>query len=235
MKTILLVGVALVVLIPAQAQILRPAAAKGALIGGLAGAVIGNNSGSLHHNAWRGAAIGATAGLLIGSAVDDARYSRGGNRSYVSVSTPGFYVYRHAPLIYRGHGHYPHRHIGYVHHHYGYPGYRVGYRVYNAWPSYRASGVFFGGLSGAIIGNNSRRLHHDAWRGAAWGAGIGYVFGSIAEQNARARAVIEQSPAVAIPSSPAPVVQPRQVTIINNYYNAPATPMSSANGLFGRN
>jgi hypothetical protein len=28
--------------------------------------------------------------------------------------------------------------------------------------------------------------------------------------------------------------QQQPVTIINNYYNAPATPMSAANGLFGR-
>jgi hypothetical protein len=36
-----------------------------------------------------------------------------------------------------------------------------------------------------------------------------------------------------VAAPPAAPAQPQQVTIINNYYNAP-TPMSSANGLFGR-
>ena len=40
---------------------------------------------------------------------------------------------------------------------------------------------------------------------------------------------MQQAPAVQTQA------QPQQVTIINNYYNAPATPMSSANSLFGRN
>ncbi|HEX2854411.1 MAG TPA: YMGG-like glycine zipper-containing protein [Opitutaceae bacterium] len=215
MKTFLTLGFALIALVPAQAQIFRPQAVNGALIGGLAGAIIGNNSGS--HNAWRGAAIGAGAGLLIGSAIDDARYDRGWQGGY--RRGPDLYVYRHAPVVRYGysHSHYPQRAPSY----------------YYSRPDYRSSGVFWGGLSGAIIGNNSGAFRHNAWRGAAWGAGLGYIFGSIAEQNARARAVIQESPAVVIPS-PAPVVQPRQVTIINNYYNAPTTPMSSANGLFGR-
>ena len=218
MKTTLLLGLALVTLAPAHAQIFRPSAVNGAVIGGLAGAVIGNNSGSLHHNAWRGAAIGATTGLLIGAAIDDSRGRRGWHPHTHYRSRPDVYVYRRDPFSYRT---YRHRGNG------------PGYYYYSARPDYRASSVFFGGATGAIIGHNSRGLHHNAWRGAAWGAGLGYVFGSIAERNARSRAVIETSPAMAIPS-PAPAVQPQQVTIINNYYNAPASPMSSANGLFGR-
>jgi len=70
---------------------------------------------------------------------------------------------------------------------------------------------------------------------AAWGAGLGYLFGAIAENNARYR-VVEQ-PVYIQQTTPAPVVgaQPQNITIINNYYNTPATPMSAANGLFGRN
>ena len=43
-----------------------------------------------------------------------------------------------------------------------------------------------------------------------------------------------QNPAAGAPAAAAPAT-PQNVTIINNYYNAPATPMSAANGLFGRN
>ena len=35
-------------------------------------------------------------------------------------------------------------------------------------------------------------------------------------------------------AAPAPAPQPQNVTIINNYYNSSPTPMSGANGLFGR-
>lgn len=217
MKTFLTLGFALFAFSSAHAQIFRPQAVNGALLGGLAGAIIGNNSGS--HNAWRGAAIGAGAGLLIGSAIDDARYDRGWQGGY--GRGPGVYVYRRPPVAHYGY-HYPHSsrrvHSGYY---------------YHTRPDHRASGVFWGGVSGAIVGHNSRVFRHDPWRGAAWGAGVGYVFGSIAERNARSRAVIENSPAIVIPT-PAPVVQPQQITINNYYYNAPTTPMSSANGLFGR-
>jgi len=205
---------------PAQAQVFRPAAVNGALLGGIAGAIIGNNSGSLHHNAWQGAAIGAGAGLLLGSAIDadrgDVWYGAG-------VAAPRTYVYRNGPG-YRG---------GSIYRSYPYSG---GY--YYSRPDYRGTGVFLGGLTGAIIGNNSRGFHHDTWRGAAWGAGLGYIFGSIAEDNVRYRAAVVEPPPVYIqaPATPAPAVAqpPQQVTIINNYYNAPATPMSAANGLFGR-
>src|SRR5476649_1893063 len=74
MKTPLFLGLALLALVPAQAQIFRPAAVNGAILGGLAGAIIGHNSGSLHHNGWQGAAIGAGAGLLFGAATDISGY-----------------------------------------------------------------------------------------------------------------------------------------------------------------
>jgi hypothetical protein len=221
MKTLLSLAVALVAFAPAHAQIFRPAAVNGALLGGLAGAIIGNNSGSLHHNAWQGAAIGAGAGLLIGSAIDaDRRDVWHG----AGPAAPRTYVYRNGPA-YRG---------GSVYRSYPYTG-----GHYYSRPDYRGTGIFWGGLTGAIIGNNSRAFRHDAWRGAAWGAGLGYIFGTIAEDNARYREAVLERPPVYIqsPATPAPAVAqpPQQITIINNYYNSSATPMTSANSLFGRN
>jgi hypothetical protein len=68
------------------------------------------------------------------------------------------------------------------------------------------------------------------------GASLGYVFGSIAASHAHdygyRDAAAEQAPVYQQPA-PAPATPPQNVTIINNY-NAPATPMSAANGLFGR-
>lgn len=219
MKTILALSLALAAFGTAQAQVFRPAAVNGALLGGVAGAIIGHNSGN--HNAWRGAAIGATAGLIVGSAIDaDHRYPNQRNVWHRSgAPAPRGYVYRNGPT-YRPHRPYP---------------YRGGY--YYSRPNYYGNGVFLGGVSGAIVGHNSRAFRHDAWRGAAWGAGLGYVFGSIAEDNARYRqAIVERVPVVQqVPVEVAePSAPPQQVTIINNYYNTPATPMSAANGLFGR-
>ena len=37
------------------------------------------------------------------------------------------------------------------------------------------------------------------------------------------------------PAEPAAPTPPQQITIINNYYNTPATAMTPANQLFGRN
>lgn len=126
--------------------------------------------------------------------------------------------------------------IGYGYH----PGYDYGYYpAYGYYPdygygSYGASGLFWGGLAGAIIGHNSGTFRHDAWRGAAWGAGAGWLLGTIADASRRAvasePAAVSAAPVAAVPA--AALSQP--VTIINNYYHAPATPMSAANGLFGR-
>lgn len=46
-----------------------------------------------------------------------------------------------------------------------------------------ARGVFWGGMTGAVIGHNSGSLGHNAWRGAAYGAGAGLLLGSIADYN----------------------------------------------------
>jgi hypothetical protein len=137
-------------------------------------------------------------------------------------------------------------------HHYGpsyYPyGSSFGYGVtyysqqdysssYSQRPNYAVSGLLLGGMTGAIIGNNSHS--HDSWEAAAWGAGAGLLVGSIAEHNARkreAREAVAQETAQAAGAAQTAAVQakPQNVTIINNYNSTPSTPMTSANGMFGR-
>jgi hypothetical protein len=208
MKTTIALALALLALAPAQAQIFRPESNGGVVLGGIAGAIIGNNSGSLHHNAWQGAAIGAGAGLLFGSALGESRYQN--TWAGTQVPVPGAYVYRDSPCYYDGG-----------------PGY-----AYDR-ADYAATGTLLGGIAGAIIGNNSRS--HNAWRGAAIGAGAGYLLGSIAENNARRR---EAAAAPAVTMSPAPTAAapaPQNVTVSNNYYgNSAPAPMAQANALFGR-
>lgn len=253
MKTSLSLCLGLLAIVPVSAQMLRPGAVNGAVLGGIAGAVIGNNSGSLHHNAWKGAAIGSAAGLILGDMAGNA-YS-GARNTQVGVS--GAYIYRDSPVVYTGfrsgygggHGYYGGgRHLGY-----GGRGYQSGYGVslgyypgydYGVYPyensgyygsgSAAANGLWLGALAGGIIGHNSGDFRHNGWRGAAWGAGAGWLLGTILDANRQpvaypAPAVVQQAPAVQAQAPQQPV------TIINNYYNAPATPMSSANGLFGRN
>lgn len=240
MKTLLTLGLVAVSLIPAQAQILSREGVNGAAVGAVAGAVIGNNSGSLGHNAWRGAAYGAGAGLLVGSAIGASNRRADAHRPTV------FYSDYHRP--YYGHG------FGYGH--WSRPTF---YRPYvyrsepvyyydpvdtyvSARPNYAGSGLFLGALAGAIIGNNSGSLGHNAWRGAAYGAGAGLLLGSIAESRARRAEAAEAAASNSAPASqsaaPATSVGQQATTIINNnYYNtpAPATPMSAANSMFGRN
>lgn len=159
----------------------------------------------------------------------------GGHR--YGYSSP-WYVGRswHAPVYYS-----PYRHVpayGY------YDGYGNDYPYYGAPIGYygngsaAANGLVLGALAGGIIGHNSGEFRHNGWRGAAWGAGLGWLLGAVADSNRRA--VVQAQPAVvapqvaytqAQPAAPAQSAQP--VTIINNYYNT-STPMSGANGLFGR-
>jgi len=208
MKTTIALALALLALAPAQAQIFRPASVGGVVFGGIAGAIIGNNSGSLHHNAWQGAAIGAGAGLLFGSALGESRYQNAWANT--QVPAPGAYVYRDSPYYYDSGPDY----------------------VYDR-PDYAATGTLLGGIAGAIIGHNSHG--HNAWRGAAIGAGAGYLFGSIAENNARRREAAAAQTLTVRPAPAATAPAPQNVTVINNYYgtSAPA-PMAQANALFGR-
>jgi hypothetical protein len=123
-----------------------------------------------------------------------------------------------------------------------YPGYGSDYPYYGSYGygtgSSAANGLVLGALAGGIIGHNSGEFRHNGWRGAAWGAGVGWLLGAIADSNRRP-VVYSSAPVVAQPApvmqspAPAPQTQPQQVTIINNYYNS-ATPMSGANSLFGR-
>jgi len=241
MKTLLFLNFALAVLVSAQAQGPRREAGNGAAIGAVAGAVIGNNSGSLGHNAWRGAAYGAGAGLLIGSAVGESNRRASAHRPFApSYYHSPFGGYGYGPRLSYGYWPQPVYYRPYVYRtepvrYYDNSDYYVASR-----PNYAGSGLFLGALAGAIIGNNSGSLGHNAWRGAAYGAGAGLLLGSIAESNARRREAAAESVANAAPvqSAPAANVGQQATTIINNnYYNtpAPATPMSAANAMFGRN
>jgi hypothetical protein len=276
MKTTLSLCLSVVALTSVHAQVFRPQAVNGAVLGGIAGAVVGNNSGDLRHNAWRGAAIGAGAGLLVGEAVGNARDSV--RSTQVGRPSGGDYIHRNAPSVHvgvgygRGYsGHYGHHgnyyggHRGYG---YGYgfyrPSYSYGYwPTYSYWPTYgyypgygdaypyysgygyygsgsaATNGLLLGALAGGIIGHNSGDFRHNGWRGAAWGAGAGWLLGSVIDANRRpavygsSPVVVQQAPTVQAPAQPASPNQPQQITIINNYYNS-STPMTAANGLFGR-
>jgi len=221
MKTLLSLGLMALALTPAHAQVFGPRAANGALLGGIAGAVIGHNSGSLSHNGWQGAAIGAGVGALLGAAAD-----RNGARydRGVPLGHSG-YIYRDSPARY-GHG-----------------GYDRGRAAHD--------GLWLGALAGGIIGHNhGGNWRHNGWRGAAWGAGAGWLLGSIIDSNryyyggydygydygyGYPRAVVMAQPQpVVVQSAPAPAAAaPQQITIINNYYGN-AAPMASANAMFGR-
>ncbi len=227
MKRTFSLCIALLAAVPASAQVFRPATVNGAVAGGIAGAVIGHNSGSLNHNAWKGAVIGAGVGALVGSAV-----ARDHGRRDSQVRTahyPSPYVYRHVPVVYRGHergGYYG-----------GSADYGSGY--YSG--RYAGEGLFLGGLAGGIIGHNSGSFRHNGWHGAAWGAGAGWLLGSIFDAHRRAviwerpPVYVEQAQPVSVQAAQQaqPAAQPQQITIINNYYGN-AAPMGQANGLFGR-
>lgn len=98
--------------------------------------------------------------------------------------------------------------------------------------------MLFGGIAGAIIGNNSG--NHNPWQGAAIGAGAGYILGRLGDNQPRHAPPV---PSYASIVAPAPVVYavqaaapaPQSVTIINNYYGPVSiSPMGSANAMFGR-
>ena len=217
MKTSFSLCLALLAAAPGSAQVFRPATVNGAVVGGIAGAVIGHNSGSLNHNAWKGAAIGAGVGAVVGSVVGPDRDGR--------RDTPVRAAHYESPYVYRA---VPR--VAY----YGAGGYYRG--------SAAADGFFLGGLAGGMIGHSSGRFRHNGWHGAAWGAGAGWLVGSLADANRRvviwerAPVYVERAQPVVVqaPAQPAqPAAQPQPITIINNYYGN-AAPMSQANGLFGR-
>src|SRR4051812_30797972 len=151
MKTAFSLCLAVVFLSSARAQMFRPEAVNGAVLGGIAGAVIGNNSGDLRHNAWKGAAIGSAAGLVLGEAVGNANAARNGQVS--AVGDRG-YVYRNEPAVQfgvsYGRGGYGH---GYDHYRggrgsvgFGFYGPRYGYGYYPGYSyySYPSYGYYSG-------------------------------------------------------------------------------------------
>lgn len=121
--------------------------------------------------------------------------------------------------------------------------YRPAYGTYGR-PNNASRGLLLGGIAGAIIGHNNSRSHN-GWRGAAIGAGAGWLLGTIldsasyrnysddntyAYQADNAYLASDSSVQESAPQQPAT----QNVQIINNYYNAPKTSMSEANSLFGR-
>lgn len=215
MKTKLSLCFALLALTSAQAQIFRSEAVHGAILGGIAGGIIGHNSGDLRHNGWHGAALGATAGLLIGQAIGDSR----AERDYVRQ---GGYVYRSSPSVQVG--------IGYGRGYYGGGRWDRGHY----------------GRFGHYGHGRHYRGHSDFGWSLSYGTGFGYYPGygwgyphlSYDDYYYRPARVMVQQPQPVVVQAPAQPVQqaqtaPQQVTIINNYYNS-ASPMSAANGLFGR-
>jgi hypothetical protein len=165
------------------------------------------------------------------------------DRGSVRVAPPGGhhgeYIYRHRPVV-----HVSYRPAYYPAYGY-YPGYGVDYPYYGGAGYYgsgsaSSTGFWLGALAGGIIGHNSGDFRHNGWRGAAWGAGAGWLLGSIVDANRRydgyTGAPVVMAPAgqttVQGPQPAASQAAPQQVTIINNYYNT--SPMSGANSLFGR-
>jgi hypothetical protein len=106
---------------------------------------------------------------------------------------------------------------------YDYPYYSVGTGYYSGSRGAAANGLLLGALAGGIIGHNSGDFRHNGWRGAAWGAGVGWLLGTIADANRRVetssypQAQVIAQPAAVAPAA-APAAAPAQpVTIINNY------------------
>jgi hypothetical protein len=206
MKMPICLALALLAVVPGRAQVFGPNATSGALLGGLAGGIIGHND---HNQTGRGIAIGAASGLILGSIADQANYD---SYQRTEAPAPNYYVYRQAPSYYYSD--------------YADTDYDYGY----AGPNYAASGALLGGLAGGIIGYNN---HNQTGRGILIGAVSGLILGSIADQAAREREMTAARPVyISAPAeqAPAPVPPPTQVAPA-----APATPMSSANSLFGRN
>lgn len=295
MKTALCLGLVVLSLASARAQVFRPEAINGAVLGAAAGAVIGNNSGDLRHNAWKGAAIGAGVGLVAGQAIGDSRgvaapvavsgsyvvRDRGyGNRGYRSGTTTSISIgygrgyndyysggYRGYSGGYRNYGYYDRGWRGsyyrggywgpsytysstyypsysYVPSYGYYDGYGAGYPYYGTTNygtfggmSAAGNGLVLGAIAGGIIGHNSGDLRHNGWRGAAIGAGLGWLLGTVVDNNRRAAAAYETQPTVVQAPAPTvsavaaqPVAAPAPVAPVR----APSA-MSSANTLFGRN
>jgi uncharacterized protein YcfJ len=172
MKKLALILLSGAVLMPAQAQLLRPESVSGALWGGLIGGIVGGDG--CHGFSGEGAAIGAGVGLIAGTLAGQAR------RDY--YDSPG-YGYSVAPSVSFGYGYGSYGNSAYVYYapnNYCAPGYY--YRPTR--PNYVVSGTVLGAASGALIGAGS----DDAGAGALIGAGAGLILGSAAELSANREA-----------------------------------------------
>jgi len=211
MKMPICLALALLAAAPGHAQVLGPNATGGVLLGGLAGGIIGHND---HNQTGRGIAIGAASGLILGSIADQANYD---SYQRTQMRAPGYYVYRQTPSYYYSD--------------YADTDYDYGY----AQPNYAASGALLGGLAGGIIGYNN---HYQTGRGILIGAASGLLLGSIADRAARDRETAARRPVyVSAPAvqAPVPAAPAPQAQVAPAAAPAPASPMSGANSLFGRN
>lgn len=219
---------------------LRHNAWKGAAIGAGAGLILGEMVGN-HRQAVRDRALYPQGYLSAGHWNREAEWAYAGHWSrdrhpYRGHGYPHGASWRFDPWHRSGYGprvaHPGFRHLG--------PGWGGGYAPrypysYDGYaaPGYAGRGLVLGGLLGAVIGNNSSLFRRDAWRGAAWGAGAGWLLGAVAD--ARRQSVPQHEvPVVVVAPAAAQAAAPQAITIINNHSNAPASPMSAANGLFGR-
>ena len=212
MKTALLLSVALVASVSAHAQVFRPQVRHDR--GGHQPAVVVRHAPA-HGGYWNG--------------------HRGHGHRYPYGVGLGYHSAYRTPYL----GYYPGYDDGYYpYSNYGYSNYGEVNYGYRSPASAAANGLWLGALAGGIIGNNSGAFRHDGWRGAAWGAGLGWILGSAVDANRRvvaAQAAAAPSYSVAPTVSPSPAAPAQApVTIINNYYNTPASPMAGANSLFGR-
>jgi hypothetical protein len=242
MKTFFALCLALLAVSAAEAQIFRPQPVNGSVVGRRE-----------HRNDSRGGdyiyrSPQGRAGNDHGGGYRNFGYGSGhyGHGSFNHSRSYGRHGHSHGGFGYHGgrygYSYYPR--IRYIPSYGDYGGYGYGYPYYDSYGYYGSTsaatnGLLLGALAGGIIGHNSGDLRHSAWRGSAWGAGLGWVLGSVVDANRRSVAyapapvVVQQAPVVQSQAQPAAAAQPQQVTIINNYYNS-STPMGAANGMFGR-
>jgi hypothetical protein len=95
-----------------------------------------------------------------------------------------------------------------------------------------ATGFWLGALAGGILGHNSGDLGHNAWRGAAWGAGAGLLLGSVVEASRTAPVSYREIPP---PAPPVTGFQPPAAVPVRVVRPAgEISPLAEANVLFGR-
>ena len=95
-----------------------------------------------------------------------------------------------------------------------------------------ATGFWLGALAGGILGHNSGDLGHNAWRGAALGAGAGLLLGSVVEASRTAPVSYREIPP---PAPPVTGFQPPAAVPVRVVRPAgEISPLAEANVLFGR-